>query len=86
MTRPSRAYVLSARARTANWMCRCCITEILGGLLGISEEAVRDEKYIHYVRGIDAAAAEVARRARRSRFCWSRRRSTTWLGSRSRAA
>jgi len=33
--------------------------EILGGLLGISEEAVREEKYIHYVRGIDAAAAEV---------------------------
>lgn len=33
--------------------------EILGGLLGISEEAVREEKYIHYVRGIDAAAAEL---------------------------
>jgi uncharacterized protein (DUF1015 family) len=33
--------------------------EILGGLLGISEEAVREEKYIHYVRGVDAAAAEV---------------------------
>jgi uncharacterized protein (DUF1015 family) len=31
--------------------------EILGGLLGISEEAVREERYIHYVRGIDAAAA-----------------------------
>ena len=36
---------------------------VLGGLLGISEEAVRDEKYIQYVRGIDAAAAEVARGA-----------------------
>jgi uncharacterized protein (DUF1015 family) len=33
--------------------------DVLGGLLGISEEAVRDEKYIKYVRGIDAAAAEV---------------------------
>jgi uncharacterized protein (DUF1015 family) len=33
--------------------------ELLGGLLGISEEAVRDEKYIQYVRGIDAATAEV---------------------------
>jgi uncharacterized protein (DUF1015 family) len=33
--------------------------EILGGLLGISEEAVREEKYIHYVRGIDVAAAEL---------------------------
>ncbi len=33
--------------------------EVLGGLLGIGEEAVREEKYIQYVRGIDAAAAEV---------------------------
>jgi uncharacterized protein (DUF1015 family) len=37
--------------------------EILGGLLGISEEAVREEKYLHYVRGIDAAAAELKRGA-----------------------
>lgn len=34
--------------------------EILTGLLGISEEAVRDEKHIHYVRGIDAAIAAVS--------------------------
>ena len=33
--------------------------DILGGLLGITEEAVRDQKFIQYVRGIDAAAAEV---------------------------
>ena len=33
--------------------------DVLGALLGISEEAVREEKYIQYVRGIDAAAAEV---------------------------
>jgi uncharacterized protein (DUF1015 family) len=32
--------------------------EIIGGWLGISEDAVRDEKYIHYVRGIDTAVAE----------------------------
>ncbi len=37
--------------------------EILGGLLGISEEAVRDEKYIRYVRGADAAVAEVKKGA-----------------------
>jgi len=36
--------------------------EILGGWLGINEEAVRDEKHIQYVRGIDAAAAEVRER------------------------
>jgi len=33
--------------------------EILSGMVGISDEAVRDEKHIKYVRGIDAAAAEV---------------------------
>ena len=33
--------------------------EIIGSLLGISEEAVREEKNIHYVRGVDAAAAEL---------------------------
>ncbi len=34
-------------------------SEILGQWLGISEEAVREEKYIEYVRGMDAAAAAV---------------------------
>ncbi len=33
--------------------------DILGELLGISEEDVREEKHIEYVRGIDAAVAEV---------------------------
>jgi uncharacterized protein (DUF1015 family) len=33
--------------------------DVLGGLLGVTEEAVRDEKHIQYVRGIDAAVAEV---------------------------
>jgi uncharacterized protein (DUF1015 family) len=33
--------------------------EILGERLGISEEAVREERYIHYVRGIDAAVKQV---------------------------
>jgi uncharacterized protein (DUF1015 family) len=33
--------------------------DVLGSLLGISEEAVRDEKHIAYVRGMDAAASEV---------------------------
>ena len=42
--------------------------EILGGLLGISEEAVREEKYIQYVRGMDAAAAEVHGQRRAGRI------------------
>jgi len=33
--------------------------DILGALLGISEQDVREEKHIKYVRGIDAAVAEV---------------------------
>ena len=33
--------------------------DVLGGLLGVTDEAVRDEKHIKYVRGIDAAVAEV---------------------------
>ena len=33
--------------------------EIMGQWLGINEEAVREEKHIQYVRGMDAAAAEV---------------------------
>jgi uncharacterized protein (DUF1015 family) len=37
--------------------------EILGGLLGISEEAVREEKYIQYVRGTEAAREEVRKGA-----------------------
>ena len=42
--------------------------EILGGWLGIGEEAVRDEKHIQYVRGIDAAAAEVRERGAQVAF------------------
>jgi uncharacterized protein (DUF1015 family) len=38
-------------------------SEILGGLLGIGEEAVREEKNIEYVRGLDAAVAEVRKGA-----------------------
>jgi uncharacterized protein (DUF1015 family) len=33
--------------------------DILSGLLGISEEDVKEERHVQYVRGIDAAVAEV---------------------------
>jgi uncharacterized protein (DUF1015 family) len=42
--------------------------ELLAGGLGISEEAVREEKHIQYVRGIDAAAAEVRERGAQVAF------------------
>ena len=57
--------------------------EIIGKWLGISEEAVRDEKYIHYVRGIDAAVAEVRERGGQVAFLLDPLRSTTWRASRS---
>jgi uncharacterized protein (DUF1015 family) len=42
--------------------------DVLGTLLGISEDAVRDERHIQYVRGIDAAAAEVYERGAQIAF------------------
>ncbi len=38
-------------------------TGLLGKALGISEEAVRDEKHLRYIRGMDAAVAEVKKGA-----------------------
>lgn len=35
--------------------------KLLGDVLGISEQAVREEKHIRYVRGVEAAVAEVRR-------------------------
>jgi uncharacterized protein (DUF1015 family) len=35
-------------------------TQVIEGVLGVSADAVRTEKYIRYVRGIDVACAEVA--------------------------
>jgi uncharacterized protein (DUF1015 family) len=42
--------------------------EILDGWLGIGEDAVREEKYIQYVRGMDPAAAEVRERGAQMAF------------------
>jgi uncharacterized protein (DUF1015 family) len=42
--------------------------EILHGLLGISEEAVREESHLTYVRGMDAAVDEVRRRGAQVAF------------------
>jgi uncharacterized protein (DUF1015 family) len=42
--------------------------EILGKWLSIGEDAVREEKYIQYVRGMDAAALEVRERGAQMAF------------------
>jgi uncharacterized protein (DUF1015 family) len=55
-----RLYLLEDRASGDKLDVRVLHERILGKALGIGEEAVRDEKYIRYVRGIDAAV-EAAR-------------------------
>ncbi len=37
--------------------------DLLDGVLGITAEAVREEKYLRYIRGLEAAVAEVGRGA-----------------------
>jgi uncharacterized protein (DUF1015 family) len=64
----SRAYVLERERRDGELDVPVLHTEILGGLLGISEESVRDERYITYVRGIDAAVAEVREKGAQAAF------------------
>ena len=41
---------------------------LIGKALGISEEAVREEKHLHYIRGIDAALDEVRKGAAQIAF------------------
>ena len=52
---------------------------LLRQALGIGEEAVRDEKNLRYVRGLDAALEAAAAAPRKSPFCSSRCR---WRKSR----
>ncbi len=64
----SRAYVLERARRAGELDVPVLHTEILGGLLGISEEAVRDERHITYVRGAEAAVAEVREKGAQAAF------------------
>jgi len=64
----SRAYVLERARRDGELDVPVLHTEVLGGLLGISEESVRDERYITYVRGADAAVAEVREKGAQAAF------------------
>jgi len=64
----SRAYVLERQRRDGELDVPVLHAEILGGLLGISEESVRDERYITYVRGADAAVAEVREKGAQAAF------------------
>jgi uncharacterized protein (DUF1015 family) len=64
----SRAYTLERDRREGELDVPVLHTEILSGLLGVGEEAVRDERYITYVRGIDAAVAEVREKGAQAAF------------------
>jgi uncharacterized protein (DUF1015 family) len=64
----SRAYVLERTRRDGELDVPVLHTEILGGFLGITEEAVRDERHITYVRGADAAIAEVREKGAQAAF------------------
>ncbi len=53
-----RLFRLEHRPPTGELDVRILHERLLGRTLGIGEEAVRDEKHLRYVRGIDAAVAE----------------------------
>jgi uncharacterized protein (DUF1015 family) len=53
-----RLYRIEERSALRELDVRILHEQILTKLLGIGEEAVRDEKHLRYVRGMDAAVAE----------------------------
>ncbi|HYL39471.1 MAG TPA: DUF1015 domain-containing protein, partial [Bryobacteraceae bacterium] len=57
---PAGDVFLYQRARKAGELdVKVLHEELLGGMLGIGEEAVREQKHLEYVRGLDAAYAKV---------------------------
>jgi uncharacterized protein (DUF1015 family) len=54
----SRLYLLRDRAEAGELDVRVLHERLLGKALGISEEAVRDERHLRYIRGLDAAVEE----------------------------
>jgi len=63
-----KLYQLTDRAAHGELDVRVLHERLLGKALGISEEAVRDEKHLRYVRGIDAAVEEVRKGAAQIAF------------------
>jgi uncharacterized protein (DUF1015 family) len=64
----SRAFTLERERRDGELDVPVLHSEILGGMLGIGEEAVRDERYITYVRGMETAVAEVREKGAQAAF------------------
>jgi uncharacterized protein (DUF1015 family) len=54
----NRLFLLESKGEAGELDVRVLHERLLGKALGIGEEAVRDEKHLRYVRGIDAAVEE----------------------------
>ena len=54
----ARLWMLEKRGAAGELDVRVLHQDLLGGVLGIGEEAVRDERNLRYVRGLDAAIEE----------------------------
>jgi uncharacterized protein (DUF1015 family) len=55
----TKLYLLEDPTARGELDVRVLHERLLGGVLGIGEEAVRDEKHLRYVRGLDAAIEQV---------------------------
>lgn len=63
-----KLYKLEDRTAQGALDVRILHERLLGNALGISEEAVRDEQHLRYIRGIDAAVEEVRKGAAQIAF------------------
>jgi uncharacterized protein (DUF1015 family) len=64
----SRLFLLEDRTARGELDVRILHDRLLGRALGIGEEAVRDEKHLRYIRGIDAAVEEARKGAAQIAF------------------
>ncbi len=63
-----RLYLLEDRTARGELDVKILHERLLGKALGIGEEAVRDEKHLRYIRGIEAAVEEVRKGAAQIAF------------------
>jgi uncharacterized protein (DUF1015 family) len=64
----NRLFLLEDRQALGELDVRVLHQRVLGQALGIGEEAVRDEKHLRYIRGLDAAVEEVRQGAAQIAF------------------
>ena len=64
----NRLFLMEDRRASGALDVRILHERLLGKALGIGEEAVRDERHVHYIRGLDAAVDDVRRGAAQLAF------------------